>query len=320
MGFKWVVTWVCPRARHDNPGKFDDIVVAFSIFLFLFTVDYETKSPYFGAICGRVANVVAGAQFDLEGQTYKLYENRPPLSVHGGKAGFDKKTWQAEVVGDNKLSLTYVSPHLEENYPGELTSSVTYSLDDHSALTLQYAATTTRTTVLNLTNHAYFNLAGHGHGHLNDHRLKVFSDKYLVLDDIYVPTGEIQKVDGSPFDFQSPVKVDVSRLQSIQDGLGYFNTFPLENAGQLKLAARMEHAPTGRYLECRTTEPGVSFYTSGYMPQIAGKAGAQYKQFCAFSLEAQHFPDSIHHPNFPTTVLKSGETYTQTTVYTFGVM
>ncbi|XP_035828760.1 LOW QUALITY PROTEIN: galactose mutarotase-like [Aplysia californica] len=168
----------------DRDGNFDDISLGFDN-----VPDYETKSPYFGAICGRVANVVAGAQFDLEGQTYKLYENRPPLSVHGGKAGFDKKTWQAEVVGDNKLSLTYVSPHLEENYPGELTSSVTYSLDDHSALTLQYAATTTRTTVLNLTNHAYFNLAGHGHGHLNDHRLKVFSDKYLVLDDIYVPTG-----------------------------------------------------------------------------------------------------------------------------------
>jgi len=297
----------------DKEGKMDDITLGFDN-----VADYESKSPYFGAICGRVANIIKPPEFELDGEKFTLFPNRPPVTVHGGKEGFDKKIWSAKIQ-DDALILSYVSPDGEEGYPGELTTQVSYTLADDDTLTLEYKATTSKPTIINLTNHAYFNLGGHGHGHLSDHQLTVQSEKFLTLDGDYVPTGNIESIEGTKFDFRSARHLEMNVIKSVCDGLGLMNTFPLDNDGALKLAARVDHEPSGRYVEYSTTEPGVGVYTSGFLSDVTGKQGANYQQFCAFSLEGQHFPSSIHHPNFPSTILRPGETFTAKTIYKFGV-
>uniref|UniRef100_A0A0B7ADB9 Aldose 1-epimerase n=2 Tax=Arion vulgaris TaxID=1028688 RepID=A0A0B7ADB9_9EUPU len=297
----------------DKNGKLNDINLGFDTFQ-----EYEVNRPHFGALIGRVANRIAGAQFILDGQTYDLFVNNGPNCLHGGKVGFDRRQWQSSVK-DNKLVLKYVSLDGEENFPGELNVTVVYTLDDNNALTIDYSATTTKTTPINLTNHSYFNLAGHDAGHINDHVITIPAESYLPLDQYSIPTGEIKAVSGNEYDLRTPVSLG-DRLNKVPGGIGFDNNFCLNNNGQLKLAARVEHPPSGRYMEISTTVPGIQFYTAYYLTNVTGKGGVAYERFGAFCLEAQHYPDSVHQPSFPNSYLHPGETYTQKTVHKFGVL
>jgi len=297
----------------DKNGKVDDVNLGLDT-----VADYEDRSRYFGALCGRVANRIKGASFELEGNTYKLHVNNGPNHLHGGKVGFDKQVWASKIEG-TELVLTLVSPDGDEGYPGTLTTEVRYSLDDAGCFTLEYSATTDKTTVLNLTNHSYFNLAGHGSGELKDHVLMIPAESYLPLDDESIPFGEQRSVEGSAYDLREPKRLgDV--MDKVPGGKAYDNNFCLGMPGVLKLAARVEHPPSGRTMTCVTTEPGIQLYTCCHLGDTAGKAGAKYGRFGAFCLEAQHYPDSVHNPGYPSTVLRPGQTYTQTTHYTFGLM
>ncbi|BFZ07012.1 hypothetical protein BsWGS_10051 [Bradybaena similaris] len=295
----------------DREGKLDDVNLGFDTL-----AEYEVNRPHFGALIGRVANRIAGAQFTLDGQTYSLYANNGPNCLHGGKVGFDRKIWES-TVKDDKLILTYVSADGEENFPGELTLTVVYSLDDNDALTLDYTATTTKKTPVNFTNHAYFNLAGHAAGTINDHVITIPAKSFLPLDQYSIPTGEIKAVEGTEHDLRTPVRLG-DRLSQVPGGIGFDNNFCLDNNGQFVLAARVEHPATGRYMEVSTTEPGMQFYTAYYLTDVTGKGGVAHNRFGAFCLEAQHYPDSVHQASFPNSNLSPGEIYTQKTVYKFG--
>ncbi|KAK6182251.1 hypothetical protein SNE40_009977 [Patella caerulea] len=296
----------------DKNGKVDDICLGFNDI-----EGYETRSPYFGALIGRYANRIAGAKFVLDGVAYSLTANNGPNSLHGGKIGFDKVVWNARIE-DNQLILNHVSPDGDENYPGALTVKVIYELTDDDVLKLDYTATTTKATPINLTNHTYFNLAGHTSNDISDHVAMIPAESYVVLDRNTIPTGEIRNVEGSPMDLRQPVKLgDV--MPNVNDGLGFDNNFNLKQSEEMKLGARIEHPPSGRYIECRTTEPGMQFYTCKNLKETPGKNGAVYKQFGGFCLEAQHYPDSVHFKHFPNTILRPGEIYRQTTTYKFGV-
>ncbi|KAK3740857.1 hypothetical protein RRG08_011319 [Elysia crispata] len=297
----------------DKKGKFADVTLGFDNMQ-----GWEEDTFYFGALIGRFANRIAGGHFTLDGKTYELCVNNGPNSLHGGKIGFNKKVWKSSIK-DDKLVLVYVSPDGEENYPGEVTLTVTYSLDEENALSIDYHATTTKATPVNFTNHAYFNLGGHNHGGIKDHVVTFHADSFLPLDENTIPTGEIKKVDGSLLDLRKPVRFG-DRLDQVGGGTGYDNTFCLNNNGALVLAAKVEHPPSGRFIECYTTEPGLHLYTGYYIKDAKGKAGAVYGQFGGFCLEAQHYPDSVHQASFPDSVLRPGKTYTQKTVFKFGVL
>ncbi|ESO83567.1 hypothetical protein LOTGIDRAFT_133246, partial [Lottia gigantea] len=297
----------------DKIGKTEDICLGFDDM-----EGYEKRSPYMGAIIGRVANRIANGKFELDGKKYSLFINNGPNSLHGGKIGFDKVIWKSEIKG-NVLSLSYVSADGEENYPGEVTINVDYELDDENKLSLHYKATTTKATPINLTNHTYFNLAGHANGVIDDHVVTIHADSYLPLDDSSIPTGEIRKVDGSLMDLRSGIKMG-ERLNTVNNGIGYDNNFNLNVTGKLELAARVEHPVSGRYMECYTTTPGLQFYTSYYFDDILGKAGAVYKRFGALALETQGYPDAVNHKNFPSVILRPEETYQHHTVFQFGTI
>ncbi|KAK0052214.1 aldose 1-epimerase [Biomphalaria pfeifferi] len=313
----------------DKNGVINDINLGFNT-----VEEYEEKPGYIGGFIGRVANRIGGGEFTLDDETYKLYQNNGQHCLHGGQVGFNKnngqhclhggqvgfnkKMWTGEVTNDS-LILKYVSPDGEENFPGELIVTAEYQLNDDNEFLMLYTATTSKASPVNLTEHTYINLAGHDYGCIKDHIVTIPASYWLPLGDDGLPTGERQPVEGSDYDLRLPTCLaDV--VDKIPTGRGFENYFCLEDNKDLKLAARVEHPPTGRYLELHTTEPGLQFYTSYYLPEMAGKNGATYKQFCAIDLEAQHYPDSIHQPNFPTTVHQPGKTYTQKTVYTFGIL
>ncbi|KAH9509185.1 hypothetical protein Btru_049319 [Bulinus truncatus] len=297
----------------DKNGIVADINLGFNT-----VEEYEEKPGYLGGLIGRVANRIAGGEFTLDGETYDLFHNNGQHCLHGGQVGFNKKMWSGEIESDS-LTLTYTSPDGEENFPGELTVTAEYSLNDENKFTMKYTATTTKATPLNLTEHTYLNLGGHDNGHVCDHIVTIPADFWIPLDDNGIPTGECRSVEGSEYDLRQPTCLgDV--IDKVPTGRGYENYFCLDDNKDLKLAARVEHPPSGRYLEFHTSEPGLQFYTSYYLPEISGKNGALYKQFCAIDVEAQHYPDSIHQSNFPNTILRPGETYVQNTVYTFGVL
>ncbi|XP_070179974.1 galactose mutarotase-like isoform X1 [Littorina saxatilis] len=298
----------------DRNGKLADITPGFDNF-----ADYESRNPYFGVINGRVAARTAGGQFTLDEKTYKLPQNWGQHSLHGGILGFNKRLWSGKVEGD-KLVLKYVSADGEEGYPGELTTTVSYRVTDENELIIEYEATTTKPTPVNLTNHAFFNLAGHEAETMDDHLLTVPADTFLPQDDDYVPTGEIKQVEGTLWDLRKPVLLG-ERLLQVPGGKGINENYclPPNDAGKLQLAAKFEHPPSGRYMECLTTEPGMQVYTGYYLDVQQGKGGAAYKRFGAIVLEAQHYPDSVHRPSFPNTILRPGEIYRQTTIYQFGV-
>lgn len=307
----------------DRHGHLDNIVLGFDN-----VSDYETKSPYFGAIIGRYGNRIANAKFTLEGQTYTLALNDGPNSLHGGVKGFDKAVWQAaEVKNGDEVSivLTHISPDGDEGYPGTLNVKVTYTLTNDNALRINYSATTDKTTVVNLTNHTYFNLGGNGAGSILQHIAQINADHYTPVNGNLIPSGELAPVTGTPFDFRTPKVVEAgvrSGHPQIVSGRGYDHNFVLNRTttDELELAARIYAPSTGRKLEVWTTEPSMQFYTGNFINgTLVGSSGGLYRQSDGFCLETQHFPDSPNQPDFPSTTLKPGETYLSTTVYTFAI-
>ncbi|XP_062580892.1 galactose mutarotase-like isoform X1 [Saccostrea cucullata] len=296
----------------DKTGKMDDICLGFDGM-----EGYATNGPYFGALIGRYANRIANGRFTIDGKTYQLDINNSPNALHGGKVGFDKRLWSSEIDGD-VLQLTYVSADGEEKYPGEVKVTVRYQLTNDNELVIQYSATTSAKTVINLTNHAYFNLAGQGSGNIFGHNVTIMADQYTPVDSTSIPTGVIENVDGTAWDLRTKKNLG-EMIPTVPGDVGYDHNYCFGKTGWRKYMARVEHPNTGRYLEMYSTEPGVQFYTAFYLNET-GKGGAKYGKFDAFCLEAQHYPDSPNKPNFPTTLLAPSETYLQTTTYKFGVM
>jgi aldose 1-epimerase len=301
----------------DRNGKLADVVLGFD------SLDsYLAGHPHFGATTGRVANRVAKGRFTLDGTEYKLAVNNGPNSLHGGLKGFDKKVWKAEDASGPAgaaVKLTYTSPDGEEGYPGNLAVSVTYTVTPDNELRIDYEATTDKATPINLTNHSYFNLAGPASGPILDHELMLAADQYTAADDTLIPTGEIKSVTGTPLDFTKPAPIGARFDQLSGDPRGYDHNYVLRGEGKTPaLGARVYEPGSGRVLEMFTTEPGVQLYTANFLDgSVKGKGGVAYRKHQGFCLEAQHFPDSINHANFPSTVLRPGEKYTQTTIYKF---
>lgn len=305
----------------DRNGKMADIVRGFdSLAGYL-----VPGNSHIGAVIGRYADDIKGAQITLEGVTYHLNPNTDAgNTIHGGLAGFDKKVWQAAAHDGPAPSLTlrYTSPDGEEHFPGTLRVTVTYTLEPDNALRLDYRATTDKPTVLNLTNHAYFNLKGHDQGDILDHRLTMMSDTVNLADENRLVTGATEPVKGTAFDFTTPMTIgrhiNDTDMQ-ISSGPGYDQNFIMRGkAGTLRLVARVEEPQSGRVMEVLTTQPGIQLYTAnGAKPVTGGKGGATYFQHGAYCLETEHYPDSPNHPDFPTTELKPGETFHEVTVFSF---
>lgn len=303
----------------DKDGQFADVVLGFD------TIgEYEEKSPYFGCITGRYANRIAKGTFTLDGVTYdKLAINDGDNALHGGLVGFDKKVWDAAIAADCLVLHTF-SADGEEGYPGKLDVTVTYTLTD-DALRIDYAATTDKLTVVNLTNHSYFNLAGHAAGTDAScaHEMMINADAFTPAhDEGAISTGEIRHVMGTPMDFTTPMvigdRIDADDEQ-MRFGGGYDHNWVLnkDKPGELSLAARTTDPASGRVMETWTTEPGLQFYAANWLDGLSGKDGATYPRRSGFCLETQHYPDSPNKPNFPTTELRPGEKFQSTTIYKF---
>lgn len=307
----------------DRRGRMDNVALGFD------SVDeYVAGSPYFGCITGRYANRIAEGRFTLDGVEHQLATNNGPNHLHGGDVGFDKRVWEAtEVRRANRvgLRLTYTSPAGEESYPGTLATTVTYTLTNKNEIRMQYHATTDAPTIVNLTNHSYFNLAGEGSGTIGGHRLKLNASRYTPVDETLIPTGRIARVAGTPFDFRKATAIG-ERIhdshEQIVIGQGYDHNFVLNRRGpddqRMIRAARVTEPRRGRVLEIFTTEPGIQFYSGNFLDgTLVGTSGKVYRQTDGFALETQHFPDSPNQPDFPSTVLRPGEEYETTTVYEF---
>jgi aldose 1-epimerase len=303
----------------DPQGKFEDVVLGFD------NLDsYLAGHPHFGATTGRVANRIAKGKFTLDGKDYTLAINNGPNALHGGLKGFDKVVWKAEPKESAEgvaVKFSYTSRDGEEGYPGNLATTVTYTLTDQNELRIDYLATTDKATPVNLTNHSYFNLAGPKSGDILGHELMVAADKYTPADETLIPTGEIKSVEGTPLDFRSPAMIGsrIAPLKAKGQPGGYDHNYVLNSGGKsLALAARAYEPKTGRVMEMLTTEPGVQLYTGNFLDgKLKGKGGVVYQKHAGFCLEAQHFPDSVNQPGFPSVILRPGNTYTQTTVYKF---
>lgn len=301
----------------DRDGKLGDVVLGFDNL-----EGYLKGHPYFGAIIGRVGNRIAKGKFALDGKEYTLAVNNGPNSLHGGLKGFDKKIWKAELLPDEPagpaVRLTYLSPDGEEGYPGNLSATVTYTLTDKNELRIDYLATTDKATPVNLTNHSYFNLAGPAAGDILGHELMLNADQYIPVDDTLIPTGEIKAVQGTPMDFTTPTPIGAHIDQLKGDPGGYDHTYVLRHGTPPVLAARLYEPRTGRLMEMFTTQPGVQLYTGNFLDgTLTGKGGVVYKKHQGLCLEAHHFPDAVHHANFPSIILRPGDTYKQTTIYKF---
>lgn len=305
----------------DRNGRVNDVVLGFDDLK-----GYLKGHPYFGAIVGRVANRIAGGKFKLGDKEYTLAKNNGPNHLHGGIKGFDKVIWNAEPIYRSDgvgVRLSYLSPDGEEGYPGNLSVTVVYLLSNDNELKIEYNATTDRETIINLSNHSYFNLLGAENGLILDHELFINANYYTPVDDTLIPTGEIKPVEGTPLDFRKPTKIG-TRIEQVKVGdnpSGYDHNYVLNGGGvKLDLAAQVYEPTTGRFMEVYTTEPGVQFYSGNFLDgTLTGKKGVVYNKHHGFCLETQHFPDSINHPNFPSVVLKPGQMYTQTTVYKFSI-
>ena len=303
----------------DRKGNKADVVLGFD------SLTGFAESPFFGALVGRYGNRIGGAQFTIDGTEYKLEKNNGANSLHGGSHGFDKVVWTAREVSGGGLELTYLSKDGEEGYPGNLKAVVVYHVTDANELRIDYTATTDKPTVVNLTNHSYFNLKGAGVGDIQDHVMMLNADRYTPVDSGQIPTGELLPVAGTPFDFRKPTAIGARIDQNdeqLKIGKGYDHNYVVLNrkGTGLSLAAKVEEPSSGRVLEVLTTEPGVQFYTGNNLDgSIKGKGGKTYVRRGGFCLETQHFPDSPNKPKFPSTVLRPGGTYRTTTVFRFSV-
>lgn len=304
----------------DRHGKSENIVLGFQD-----PEKYLQENPFFGAIVGRYSNRIAGGKFSIDGKQYSLVQNNGTNHLHGGEYGFDKAFWSVEHhLEKNILKLSYCSPHLEEGYPGEVNVVVTYSLQE-SALEVAYEATTTEKTILNLTQHSYFNLSGNFKRQVIDHEIAINADKFLPVDANVIPTGRFQKVDGTPFDFRTskPLgkKID-SQHEQLELVKGYDHTWvldPLQSGEQF--AASAFHPASGRVLEVFTTEPGLHLYTGNFLEESLPdpESGEKFQNRSGFCFETQHFPDSPNQPQFPTVILQPGEVFTSKTTFKFSV-
>jgi aldose 1-epimerase len=304
----------------DKHGKLGDVVLGYDSI-----GDYEQHKSYFGALIGRYGNRIAKGKFTLDGKEYTLAVNNGENHLHGGLKGFNRVIWAARPFTDASganLELTYLSKDGEEGYPGNLNVNVVYTLTDKNELKVVYSAKTDKTTIVNLTNHAYFNLAGAGSGDILSHVLTLNADRFTPTDQGSIPTGELRSVKGTPFDFTKPTAIGARINQDdeqLKFGSGYDHNWVLnKNGKEPSLAATVYEPTSGRVMEVYTTEPGVQFYTGNYLDgAIKGKNGQDYPRRTGFCLETQHFPDSPNKPNFPSTVLKPGQKYSQTTIYRF---
>lgn len=297
----------------DKKGAFADVVLGFD------SLDgYLAKNPFFGCITGRYANRIGGAKFKVDGQEYQVTANSGKNHIHGGKAGFDKKLWAAKKTPDG-VAFSYTSPDGEEGFPGTMECTVTYTLREDNGLQIDYRATTDKPTVLNLTNHAYFNLAGEGSGDILAHELTIPTDQITATDDALITTGEIVSIKGTPLDFTTPHTIGErigADFKPLIQGIGYDHNYVLSGSG-LKLAAIAKEPKSGRIMTVRTTEPGVQLYTGNHLKDVNGKGGHVYQKRHGFCLETQHYPDSPNKPTFPSVILRPGETFQSTTIYQF---
>lgn len=302
----------------DRAGVFADVVLGFDTL-----AEYEASNPFFGCITGRYANRIAGGRFELNGREYMLAKNNGPNHLHGGRVGFDKRVWQARTLEKKRgvgLELRYVSPDGEEGYPGTLSCKVTYLLTTENSLEIEYEASTDKPTIVNLTNHSYFNLAGEGTGSILDHELTIHADRFTPTDDTLIPTGMLEPVAGTPLDFTSPHKIGArigASFKPLKQGSGYDHNYVLNGKG-LRVAAKAKEPGSGRVLEVLTTEPGVQLYTGNHLG-LTGKKGHRYAARSGFCLETQHFPDSPNRPEFPSTTLLPGDNYQHTCIFKFSV-
>jgi aldose 1-epimerase len=305
----------------DKAGKLGDVVLGFDAL-----AGYLGEHPYFGSLIGRYGNRIAKGRFTLDARTYSLAVNNGPNALHGGLQGFNRRVWTAapfEAADGVGLALTYVSEGGEEGYPGTLTARVRYTWTDQNALRIEYAANTDAPTVLNLTNHSYFNLKDAGRSDALGHEVQIFADHYTPVDSTLIPTGELAPVEGTPFDFRQPAAIGARIGQNdeqLRNGGGYDHNFVLSRREKddLELAVRVHEPTTGRVMEVWTTEPGVQFYSGNFLDgTVTGKSGVGYKKRAALCLETQHFPDSPNQKAFPSTVLRPGETYHSKTEYRF---
>jgi aldose 1-epimerase len=309
----------------DRHGKLANVALGFDNL-----ADYETKSPYFGCLIGRYGNRIAKGTFTLDGVTYHLPINNDPNSLHGGTVGFDKHVWAATPIrsgGDVGLKLQLTSPDGDQGYPGELKVTVVYTLTRDHGIRMDYEATTNKPTVVNLTNHNYWNLAGEGSGTIDNTKLKLNASHYTPVDPTLIPTGAIDPVAGTPMDFQKATAIGARNRDSFNQlviGRGYDHNWVLDRRDntyrKLEFAARATDPSSGRQLTILTTEPGIQFYAGNFLDAtLVGTSGRMYRQGDGFALETQHYPDSPNHANFPSTVLRPGQTYRTTTIYQLGV-
>ena len=304
----------------DAEGNYEDVVLGFN------SLDqYLEDNPFFGALIGRFGNRIANGKFSLDGEEYTLAQNDGQNHLHGGEKGFDKVIWSVEEAGAKMLRLSYISGDMEEGYPGRLETIVTYTLNDDNSLDVDYEATTDKKTVVNLTQHAYFNLSGDFSESILDHEIKINADQYLPVTENLIPTGELQDVENTPFDFREPKQVgeeiDAGNEQLKRAG-GYDHNWVLnEQDSGMRFAASAHHPESGRFMEVHTNEPGIQFYSGnfldGTLPLQYGDGN--YEKRSGFCLETQHYPDSPNQENFPSVVLEPGQTYTSKTSFKFSV-
>ena len=306
----------------DKNGKIADVVLGFDS-----VTEYPEKSQYFGCITGRYANRIAQGKFSLDGKDFTLAANNGPNHLHGGETGFDQKIWETtekQSASGPQLVMKYSSPDGEEGYPGKLDCVVTYTLTGKNELRIDYEAVTDKPTVLNLTNHAYFNLKGAGEGTILDHKLMIAADQFCATDDTGIPFPGLAKVADTPFDFRKAgvigARIEADHEQ-LKNGKGYDHNWVMKGSRDGKLAhvATLSEPVSGRTLRVHTTEPGLQFYCGNYLEGQKGKGGKEYQHRGALCLEAQTFPDSPNRSDYPSPVLRPGEKYTQTTIYQFGI-
>jgi len=303
----------------DRDGKFVDVALGFGSFK-----PYLTRNQYFGCVAGRFANRIGGGKFTLEGKTYRLAKNDGLHHLHGGVKAFDKLVWKAKVLKSRQPSVRFSlkSPDGQEGYPGNIEIAVTYTLTDKNELRIAYQATTDKTTIVNLTNHTYFNLAGAGNGTILDHQIKLNSGEYTPVNKKLIPTGDIKSVEGSVLDFQAMTPIGLYIMEVGNTPVGYDHNYVLSRKLQerVTIAAEVYEPKSGRLMKVYTDQPGIQFYTGNFLDgSVKGKGGKAYKQHYGFCLETQHFPDSPNQPKFPSTTLKPGQIYKTTTVYKFSV-